>query len=112
MGTTTVTRGAQLGCGVGQAQAVVAGRGGDDGTAGILLERRRHGGQAAAHLEGPGGLDRLQLDRHRGAQLGGAHHRRHRQEAAHHLPRRLAVGRAGELHVAHRASLAEAGLAC
>ena len=34
------------------------------------------------------------------------------QEAAHRLPRRLPVGGPGQLHVAHRSSLAEARLAC
>ena len=104
--------GTELGRRVGQAEPVVARRRGDDGAAGLLLERGRHRGQAAAHLERARRLERLELGRHGRAELGRADGGRHGQEAAHRLPRRLHVGRSREHHVAHRTSLAEARLAC
>ena len=102
----------QLGGGVGQSQPVIAGRRGDHGPTGLVLERGRDGGQPAPHLERAGGLHRLDLDRHGRSELGRLHDRRRGKEPPDRLPRCFEVGGTGDRHVAHGSSLAAPGLAC
>ena len=81
----------QLGRGVGQAEAVVPGRRGDDRSSGVLGQRGRHRRQSASHLERTGGLERFELGGDRRTELGRVDDGRHRQVAPDLVPRRLQV---------------------